>query len=361
MKTDTPVKIPKESVSDDSVLLVRWMAPDHAQVEKGAVIAVIETSKSAIDVEAPEAGYLSHLYREGDRIAVGSDFALISNDPTRRAAITREREVQESNDGKDLDARFSKAARALVKDHRLDPAIFGHLPVVQRSDVEEYLRKKSEVEHPLLENLPVATADDVMIWGGGGHAKVCIEIFKVAYGRLPYGIIDAHLPIGTRVLGVPVIGRESALELLRDRGVRNAVLGIGAVLAHGSRSTMLARLRKAGYRLPNLIHPKAAIDESVRLGEGNVVFANATVSADVVIGDGCILNSGSVVSHDCCLGSNVHLAPGALLAGAVKVGDDTLIGMAATVFLKTTIGRGVRINNGASVEGDVPDGSIIRR
>jgi UDP-perosamine 4-acetyltransferase len=176
-----------------------------------------------------------------------------------------------------------------------------------------------------------------------------------------YGVVDETLGLGESVLGAPVVGRDSGLRELNARGLRFAVLGVGAVFAHATRAQRLERLRQAGFELPNVIHPRSAVDASVKLGCGNVVFANATISASVTLGSGCIINSGAVVSHDCRLGDNIHLAPGALLAGGVRVGDDTLVGMGVKIFVGTRIGRGVRISNGANVDIHVPDGAVVKR
>lgn len=355
------IRIPKESVSDEDVLLARWLIPDRARVARGTVIAVIETSKNAVDIESPADGYLSQLEREGARVAVGAPFAAIADSADARAVKQKVPQPAPDRFDSAAEARFSKRARQLIEANKIDPQTFAHLPLVRGEDVESFLRgaRKGERELPL--NLPVPRPTDVLLWGGGGHAKVCIEIIRAAGTHTIYGIVDRGLAVGTSILGVPVLASDDALEKIRIYGVEAAVLGIGAVQSHRTRWDMLRRLQTAGYRLPNLVHPAAAIASDVKMGAANVIFPHATVSADVVIGDGCILNSGSVISHDCRLGNNVHLAPGALLAGGVEIGDNTLIGMASAVFLYKKIGRDVRINNGVIVDSDVPDGAILRR
>jgi acetyltransferase-like isoleucine patch superfamily enzyme len=42
------------------------------------------------------------------------------------------------------------------------------------------------------------------------------------------------------------------------------------------------------------------------------------------------------------------------------VGNNSLIGMGATVYLGVRIGEDVQINNGANVFKDVPAGSVVR-
>jgi acyl-[acyl carrier protein]--UDP-N-acetylglucosamine O-acyltransferase len=66
------------------------------------------------------------------------------------------------------------------------------------------------------------------------------------------------------------------------------------------------------------------------------------------------------VSHDCEIGSYTHIAPGALLAGHVRVGERTLIGMGVTTTIGIKIGSRVRIGNAAIVLADVPDNMVIQ-
>jgi carbonic anhydrase/acetyltransferase-like protein (isoleucine patch superfamily) len=73
-----------------------------------------------------------------------------------------------------------------------------------------------------------------------------------------------------------------------------------------------------------------------------------------------MVNTSAVVSHDCEIGAYSHIAPGALLAGLVHVGERTLVGMGVTTAIGVRIGSGVRIGNGAIILADVPDRTIIQ-
>lgn len=354
------VLIPKENVSDDTVLIARLHVAEGTAVMRGQLLGTIETSKAIIDIEAPVEGYVFFYSQEGERMPVGGKLAAVCDTPQRPSAVFAPI-PQPTVSASESAGRISQAAKELIAEHGLAPALFAHLPLTRRQDVQSYLTARSVATDELARNLPPPKPSDVVIWGGGGHAKVCIEILRAMGEHTIYGILDAKMSIGSRVLGVPVVGREKDMEELCRRGVTSAVLGIGSVQAHSARARMLKRMKDAGYKLPNLIHPRACVEPSTRLGAGNVLFAHATVSSDVTISDGCIINSGAVVSHDCHLADNVHLAPGALLAGNVSVGENTLIGMSATVFLGTKIGRAVTINNGVAVMADVADGFLLRR
>jgi acetyltransferase-like isoleucine patch superfamily enzyme len=73
-----------------------------------------------------------------------------------------------------------------------------------------------------------------------------------------------------------------------------------------------------------------------------------------------IINTGSIISHDCVLDSYVNIAPGAILAGAVSIGEGTLVGMGVTINLNVEIGDNCRVGNSSTVKSDIPSGKIVR-
>ena len=76
-----PVHIPHELVNDETVLLVNWLIPDGAEVQPGQSLVTIETSKTTLEVEATEAGYLRHRFPKHTEVAVGAVFCYITSSP----------------------------------------------------------------------------------------------------------------------------------------------------------------------------------------------------------------------------------------------------------------------------------------
>ena len=72
------------------------------------------------------------------------------------------------------------------------------------------------------------------------------------------GIIDNQSNIGQFILDIPIIGTDKDIEKLFKEGVKNAVIGFGALNNPKSRSEKYLELKKIGYNIPNLIHPSAS-------------------------------------------------------------------------------------------------------
>ena len=366
MSDITPLVVPKETVSDDTYWVVEIPMESGRRVSRDEILGVLETSKATFEITSPRDGFVHYNCSVDDHLPVGSLFAAISDSaeyPTEYfASIAAAGEAGKSSGTPTTPGmRVSKKARRLMEKHGLEPSQLAHLGIVRVEDVERFIaRSKGEPE--AVTSSGASNGRPILLLGGSGHAKMCIDILRQMGGFEIVGILDRQLPIGAQVLGVPVVGCDSDEDLAAqfEAGVRHAVNAVGASLHHELRAKIYQRLLNAGFTLPNLIHPTAAVEPSVEMGEGNQLMANATIGSAVVLGNNCIVNAGSVVSHDSLIQDHVHIAPGTTLAGGVTVGENTLIGMGVTVFLGVTIGSGVRITNGKHVFNDVADGTVVK-
>ena len=195
--------------------------------------------------------------------------------------------------------------------------------------------------------------------GAGGHAKSLLDAL-FSSGRFDVVALadDDPARAGGEVLGVPVVAAEE-LSRLREDGVANAFLGIGAVGDNEPRREAFERLLAGGFELPAIVHAAAYVSPSARLGRGVVVLAGVVVNADASIGDNVILNTGAIVEHDCRIGAHVHLAPGATLGGHTEVGEGAHVGIGAALLQGLHIGAGALVAAGAVVVEDVPAGATV--
>jgi len=344
---------------------MEWCIQTGARVVKGDVIAVVETSKAMVEIIAPESGFLHYNALPGSKILVADELAVITDKQNSRldANASNGSDVAMSNAENDAKygdeqpgVRFSKRAIKMIKENRIDASVFIGYGMVGQDEVAQYLKASAVKERKFTE---AQKKGRILIFGGGGHSMMCIDILRQMGEYEILGIVDDTLRIGDDVLGIPVIGGASELSVLHRQGVRHIINGIGAVENHSLRERAYQDLKRLGYTFPNLIHPKAAIEPSAMLGEGNQIMAHATVGSIVKIGNNCIVNSGAVVSHGSVLSDNVHVAPGALLAGNVFVGNNTLIGMGSTIYLRVKVGEGVLIHNGCRITRNVKDYTTV--
>jgi len=199
----------------------------------------------------------------------------------------------------------------------------------------------------------------IVIIGGGGHGKVVIDAIKCAGGFEIYGIVDAAISKGTSVSGVPVVGGDEALRGIYKKGIKQAIIGVGSIGDCEARKTIYKTLKKIGFTLAKVIHPKAIVAGDAKIGEGAFIAAGVTVNPGTRIRKNVILNTRSSVDHDCDIGDFVHIAPGIVLSGTVKVGEETHIGTGARVIQGINIGRRCMVGAGSIVRSDLKDNARI--
>ena len=57
------------------------------------------------------------------------------------------------------------------------------------------------------------------------------------------------------------------------------------------------------------------------------------------IGANVLINTGAIIEHDTQISSHSQIAPGAILAGNVNVGEGSIIGMGARIIQGISIGK----------------------
>ena len=187
------------------------------------------------------------------------------------------------------------------------------------------------------------TIDKVYLYGASGHAKVVIDIAKLAYIDVPCLIDDD--PKVKELAGIPVVHDAYGLSPI--------IVSIGDCQI---RKKIVEKLGEKEYL--TVIHPNSIKADSVKIGNGTVIMAGAILNPYVKIGNHCIINTGASLDHDVHIGDFVHVAPHCTLCGDVKVGEGTWIGAGTTVIQGIHIGDNCYIGAGSVVVKDIPSDSF---
>lgn len=187
---------------------------------------------------------------------------------------------------------------------------------------------------------------DVILLGGGGHAKVVIDCL-LGQDRKVIAVFDKKHT--GPLLGVP-----------RFQDYNSGLFKHAAILvAIGDNKVRQVLTGDVAHPFTNAIHPSAIVSSFTEIGLGTMILHRAVVQAGSTIGNHVILNTGSQVDHDGAIGDYVHIAPRAVLCGTVSVGEGTLIGAGAVVLPGIKIGKWSVIGAGAVVTENVEDHSVV--
>ena len=187
------------------------------------------------------------------------------------------------------------------------------------------------------------------IFGASGHGKIVLATAK----QLGYDITafyDSNNELSNaRVHGVPV-----KKELEGCDSNTNVIIAIG-----NNKVRQYIALQFQDVKWISLIHPRAYVDETVKIGAGSLVCAGTTIQIDASIGVHTIINTNASVDHDCVIGDFVHIAPGVNLAGNVSVDNGSMVGIGASVLPGIKIGKNSIVGAGSVVIRDVPDNTVV--
>jgi len=180
----------------------------------------------------------------------------------------------------------------------------------------------------------------LIIIGASGHGKVVADIAKLNGYKEILFVDDDETK--TECAGYPVVGKS------HEAPEGEVFIAIGDAVIR-KKLMMLYKNREH----PVLIHPKAVIADSVKIGNGTVVMAGAVINANTIIGCSSIINTSSSIDHDCIIGDFTHISVGSHLCGSVTVGCNTWVGAGAIVNNNVNICDNCMIGAGAVVINDI--------
>lgn len=191
----------------------------------------------------------------------------------------------------------------------------------------------------------------LILLGGGGHCKSVLDSLLRLNQYEEIVILDSAEKVGNSILGCRIVGTDNDLVDLKSNGFEDAFVTVGSIKDTGIRQLLTQKLRKAGFRIINIIDQTATVAQEVQLGYGIYIGKHAVVNAGVTLGNMSIINTASVIEHGCCIGDFVHISVGAVLCGNVCVKKDAFIGAGATVI------QGIIVEENSFV----PAGSLVKR
>ena len=156
----------------------------------------------------------------------------------------------------------------------------------------------------------------LLILGAGGYGRTIEDLATQlgCYDQIFF--LDDHKPTDPKVLANCTWFK----ELWDENTEEYPAFGNNAV-----RMAWLNRLKENNIPVPTLIHPRAYVSPTAKLGAGTVVLPMAVVNTGVTVGEGCIINIGALIDHDCVLEDGVHLAPGVIVKAENRITAGTKI------------------------------------
>jgi UDP-perosamine 4-acetyltransferase len=359
MKIVKKIVVEKFNTSDVEYKLIEVNVKNSQFVSVGEKLFSLESSKTIIDIESTVSGWIIFDLQQDQTVKVGDVIAILYDKELTQEQISIELKNEKLIQFEKVSiesSKFSKKALNLIKENNLDKALFSKFEFVKEGDVFELLKFRNNKF-----TLPTNNKEDLILLGGKGGAKMCIDAIRSTNKFKIIGIIDDALIPGSKVMDIEVLGGENELHLLFKNGYKNLVVTYSILNDLSKRYLKIEQYQKIGFSFPNIIHEKAVIESSSRIGNGNIILANSIIGSEAIVGDFNYINTASIICHESLIGNNNHFAPNSVIAGRVKVGDSNLFGMCTTTYFDICIGSNNILNNGVSLNNDILNNNIVRK
>ncbi len=194
----------------------------------------------------------------------------------------------------------------------------------------------------------------IILVGGGGHCKACIDVIESENKFEIAGIIDLPEKLGTKILGYKIIGNDDDLPKLAQKDY-NFLITVGHLGNANLRKKLFNIIKSNGGKLPVIKSPFSHISRHSKIEEGTIIMHNVIVNAAAKIGENCIINNKSLIEHDVVVKKNCHISTNAVLNGECMVEEDCLIGSSSVLKQTINICKNTIIGAGSVVTKNITE------
>jgi len=170
--------------------------------------------------------------------------------------------------------------------------------------------------------------EQIILIGGGGHCKACIDVIEQAGKFQIAGIVDIPEKMHDRIWGYEVIATDNDLPKITNE-YKNILITVGQIHSSEKRIRLFETIKELGAKLPVVVSPLAYVSRHAAIDEGSIIMHHAIVNANAKIGKNCIINTKSLIEHDAVIGDHCHISTGAIINGGVEIGRGSFFGSGA--------------------------------
>jgi sugar O-acyltransferase (sialic acid O-acetyltransferase NeuD family) len=359
------ILVPSLGVNESSGTLIEWVIDQGSYVNLGDLIAIIETTKVAVEVEASGSGYIEKLSSIGDEVHVGHCIGLLFDS---KSYSKEGRDLYLSNKEKlnnSVSYSATRKAEALAKELCVDLNLVAKKidGIIRESDVTHFHSETTSQIRQTLNRIPVIKGNNgrVLVLGGGKGATQVLSVLLHEDATQVVGILDDTADKqGSSIMGVPILGYVSDLESVANHyEVESVICSVSTSIKF--RKAIFKEARKLNLRLANAIHASVNFDDDVLIGSGNYIGANCYFGNATSLGDYCFISSGCIFEHHNVLGSGITTGPHVVTSGSVTIGDEVRFGTGIYLEPNLKIGNQSVISSGSCITDHVPDKAVLRK
>ena len=346
----------KEAASDDELMILSLAKANGEEVSKFDVIAEVEGSKSAFELQANDQGSIYYYVEQGSRVQIGEAIACICTEGESRPDITENVPTISQHDPaltSKPSSRFSDSALILLEKNGIElNAVMPDSAFVTETDVMGFLEsiKSSERFSPI----------KLALLGGSYGASLALDALKWDRRAIVIGLFDDS---SNKVenFGVPLIGRLDREEIkaaFESKIFDSLLITIQANMV--LRKRLLSICDELEIPLYTAIHPGASISTTAKIDKGCIIMDQVRIGPEASVSRNVFISGMVNIDHHTTVGENTTFGPGVFLSGCVSVGNDCSFGTSIGVESHVVIGDGCLVTSGCVIQSDLKDFHVAK-
>lgn len=192
--------------------------------------------------------------------------------------------------------------------------------------------------------------ENIILVGGGGHAKACADVILSTNKYTILGYIDLKESLDSKY-GISYLGDDSTIEKYISNS--SFLITVGQIQSPSIRIKLYNKLKELNANLPIIISPNAHVSTFANIAEGTIIMHGAIVQFNANIGANCIINDRALIEHDARVGNHCHISTAAVLNGDVTVHNHVFVGSGSILKNGITISDNVIIGSGSNVVNNI--------
>lgn len=172
--------------------------------------------------------------------------------------------------------------------------------------------------------------EKLILVGGGGHCRACIDVIELQKKYKIVGILDSPGKVGETLSGYTILDTDDGMARYVAQGCHFLVT-VGQVESSKLRQHLYSKLEQLNASIATVISPRAYIARTAKIDKGVIVMHDALVNAGAHISNNCIINTKSLIEHDADVQPHCHISTGAIVNGGAKISSGTFVGSNSVV------------------------------
>jgi sugar O-acyltransferase (sialic acid O-acetyltransferase NeuD family) len=198
--------------------------------------------------------------------------------------------------------------------------------------------------------------EKIILLGGGGHARACIDVILSTNKYNIIGYLDIRKKLDEKY-NIPYLGNDS--EINQYISESSFLITVGQIKSSTTREKLYNRLKQLNANLPVIVSPYSYVSPYAKISEGTIIMHGAIIQFNSTIGVNCIINDKALVEHDVNIGNHCHISTAAVLNGDVTIMDNVFIGSGSVIKNGIRISSNVVVGSGSNVLNNLNNNSQV--